>query len=109
MKEADSVAVNHLDEALLDAVIDNDANTVKVLLNQGANPNCFEDKCQIRPLHFACVYDAEDVIYWLVKAGAKIDAKTSDNYRPIDIAKQLKHNNIVEIITMLSTNLVSFY
>ncbi len=109
MKKADNLIVGLLDGELLDAVIANDLATVDKLLAQKANPNCYEDKCQIRPLHFACVYNAVDVVFPLIKAGAKIDTITSDGYKPMDIAKQLNHLDIVEILTMLSTNLVSFY
>jgi len=109
MKMVDNVSPNSTDEALLDAVIANDSFLVEKLLQNGANPNFFEDKCQIRPLHFAAVYNSVDVVFPLIKNGAKIDALTADGYQPIDIATQLKHDNIVEILKMLSTNLVSFY
>lgn len=109
MKMVDNIGASATDEELLDAVIANNAELVEKLLRNGANPNCYEDKCQIRPLHFAAVYNAVDVVFPLIKNGAKIDALTADGYQPIDIAKQLKHDNIVEILKMLSTNLVSFY
>ncbi len=109
MKQADSISVSLLDGELLDAIIANDGSTVEKLLNAGANPNCYEDKCQIRPLHFAAVYNAVDAVFPLIKSGAKIDAKTADGYTPLDIAKQLKHENIIEILKMLSTNLISLY
>lgn len=109
MKQADNISVNPQDGELLDAVIANDAIAVEKLLNEGANPNCFEDKCQIRPLHFAAVYNAYDTVFLLVKAGAKIEAINADGYSPMDIAIQLKHTHIVEILKMLSTNLISLY
>lgn len=107
MKKPGNYTAGLLEGELLDAVIANDAPAVEKLLSQNADPNCYEDKCQIRPLHFAAVYNAVDVIFPLIKAGANIDANTSDGYKPIDIAKQLKHHDIVEILTMLGTNLVS--
>ena len=109
MKQADDISVSLYDGELLDAVIANDATALEKLLTQGANPNCFEDKCQIRPLHFASVYNSIDVVFPLVKAGAKIDAQTSDGYSAIDIAKQLNHDDIVEMLKMLGTNLISLY
>lgn len=109
MKQADTISVNLLDAELLDAVIANDAAAVEKLLSQGANPNCYEDKCQIRPLHFAAVYNSFDTLFPLIKAGAKIDAQTADGYNALDIATQLKHHHVVEILKMLSTNLISLY
>ncbi|OGO91331.1 MAG: hypothetical protein A3F41_00390 [Coxiella sp. RIFCSPHIGHO2_12_FULL_44_14] len=109
MKQADNISVNPLDGELLDAVIANNASAVEKLLSAGANPNCFEDKCQIRPLHFAAVYNSYDTLFPLVKAGAKMEALTSDGYSPLDIAIQLKHHHIIEILKMLSTNLISLY
>ncbi len=108
MKKFDHSA-NTLDGRLLDAVIANNIQLVEELLDQGANPNCFEDKCEVRPLHFACVYNAHEVIFPLIKSGAKIDALTADGYTPMDIAKQLKHEDIAELLMQLSANLVSFY
>lgn len=109
MKKTNQIKATPLDGKLLDAVIANDAQTVEELLASGANPNCYEDHCEIRPLHFACVYNATEVIFPLVKNGAKIDAVTADGYQPIDIANQLKHQELVNILTKLSANLVSFY
>lgn len=109
MKQADSVSATLLDGELLDAIIANDGAAVQRLLSQGANPNCFEDKCLIRPLHFAAVYNCEDAIFPLIKSGAKIDARTADGYTPLDIAVQLNHEHIVNMLKLLSTNLVSLY
>lgn len=106
MKKIDEITLTALDEQLLDAVIENDASAVMQLLECGANPNCFEDRCQIRPLHFACVYNAVDVVYPLIKGGAKINMSTADGCLPVDIAIQLKHDRIVELLRQLSVNLV---
>lgn len=110
MKKIDPLTpINSLNGKLLDAVIANDSQRVEELLAQGANPNCFEDKCEIRPLHFASVYNSCDVIFPLIKSGAKVDALTDDGYTPIDIANQLKHHKVSQILERLSANLVSFY
>ena len=110
MKKLDALTdIDSLDGKLLNAVIANDGQLVEELLTQGANPNCFEDKCEIRPLHFACVYNSNNVIFPLIKNGAKINAITNEGYSPIDIANQLKHDEVAQILEQLSANLVSFY
>lgn len=109
MKKFDEISAEVIDIQLLDAVIADDIQLVEELLAQGANPNYFEDKCEIRPLHFASVYNATEVIFPLVRSGAKIDAVTADGYTATDIARQLNHTEVVTILTQLSANLVSFY
>ncbi len=109
MKKWDDFDTAPLDGQLLDAVIANDQGQVEDLLAQGANPNCFEDSCEIQPLHFASVYNATEVIFPLIQAGAKINATTAEGYTPMDIAKQLKHEETIALLKQLSANLVSFY
>ena len=104
----ESYCATLLDEQLLDAVIKNNVQNVEKLIEKGANPNCYEDKCGIRPLHFAAVYNATDVVFTLVKAGANTHAQTSDGYTPIEIAKQLNHTQMTAILKSISTNVTSF-
>jgi len=83
---------NQMNAALLDAVISNQPEQVKQLLEQGADPNFFEDEAQIRPLHFAAVYDSADVVSLLVLAGADIHATTEYHDTPLSVAKRHGHN-----------------
>lgn len=53
---------NSINKELLNAVIGNNFHTVKRLLENGADPNYFEDEAQIRSLHFAALYNFPDVI-----------------------------------------------
>lgn len=80
-----------LNEKLLDAVINNQADQVKTLLEQGADANCFEDSALVRPLHFAAVYDSADVIPILIAAGADIHAMTDCAETALTLAK--RHNS----------------
>lgn len=80
-----------LNEKLLDAVINNQADQVKALLEQGADANCFEDSAMVRPLHFAAVYDSADVVPILMAAGADIHAMTDCAETALTIAK--RHNS----------------
>lgn len=60
---------NSINKELLNAVIGNNFHTVKRLLENGADPNYFEDEAQIRPLHFAALYNFPNVIPLLIMAG----------------------------------------
>ena len=53
---------NSINKELFNAVIGNNFHTVKRLLENGADPNYFKDEAQIRPLHFAALYNFPDVI-----------------------------------------------
>ena len=69
---------------------------LKVLLGNGANPNCatkpgvetgsFMRDCRTKgetPLHRAAAFGTEDTIRLLLDAGAKIDAKDADGNSPL--------------------------
>lgn len=85
----------NLNKALLDAVIGDHLQTAKDLLEQGADPNFFEDEAQIRPLHFAALYNAPEVIPLLVVAGADMLATTEHNDTPLMIAERHDHPEVV--------------
>lgn len=87
---------NHnTNKELLDAVIGNHEQTVKNLLEQGADPNFFEDEAQIRPLHFAALYNSPSVIPLLIVAGADLLATTEYNDTPLMIAERHDHPDVV--------------
>lgn len=83
---------------LLDAVIGNHFHTVKCLLERGADPNYFEDDAQIRPLHFAALYNSPDIIPLLIMAGADIHATTEYNDTPLTIAERHEHPEVVQVL-----------
>lgn len=87
-----------INKDLLDAVIGNHFHTVKRLLEQGADPNYFEDDAQIRPLHFAALYNSPDVIPLLIMAGADIQATTEYNDTPLMIAERHEHPDVVQVL-----------
>lgn len=90
---------NHdINKELLDAVIGNHFHTVKNLLEQGADPNYFEDDAQIRPLHFAALYNSPDIIPLLIIAGADIHATTEYNDTPLMIAERHEHSNVAKVL-----------
>ena len=78
---------------------------VERLLQAGADPNYCEDYCEIRPLHFATLYNTTDAIIPLVKSGATMNKKTIDGDRPIDIAIRYKRQTIADLLKSFSHNL----
>lgn len=91
-----------LNKALLDAVIGNHLDTVKSLLEQGADPNYSEDEAEIRPLHFAAIYNSPDVVPLLIMAGANTQALTEYNDTPLMIATRYGHLGVSESLQHLS-------
>ena len=92
-----------LNKELLDAVIGNHFHTVKRLLENGADPNYFEDEAHIRPLHFAALYNSPDVVPLLVMAGADLHATTEYEDTPLMIAQRHDHQEVVDILRRFYT------
>ncbi len=91
-----------INKELLDAVIGNHLHSVKCLLEQGADPNYFEDEAQIRPLHFAALYNSPDVIPLLIIAGADTLATTEYEDTPLMIAQRHDHQDVINQLRRLS-------
>ena len=87
-----------INKELLDGVINNHFHTVKQLLEKGADPNYFEDEAQIRPLHFAALYNSPDVIPLLIMAGADLHATTEYDDTPMMIAQRHEHKEVIEVL-----------
>lgn len=93
-----SLLDHHTNKELLDAVIGDHAHIVKSLLEQGADPNYFEDESQIRPLHFAALYNSPEVVPLLIMAGADIFATTEYDDTPMMIAERHEHPEVIEVL-----------
>lgn len=77
---------------LIDAVVKNDSKQVKILLEEGTDPNFCEDVAGITPLHFAAQKNVSmDIVEMLVDAGADLSKETEEGLTPLDVAKF--HNN----------------
>jgi ankyrin repeat protein len=74
---------------LIDAIIQHDINTVKNLLQQGANPNLCEDKANLTPLHFAVIYRSPGIIPLLLAAGADPNIQNEDGFTPLDLVRDM--------------------
>lgn len=85
-------------EQLIVAVIDNNINRIKILLQKGVDPNGYLDEAKLRPLHFAAQNNSFEAAKLLITAGADINACTDDQERVIDIAKLHKHDKFVDFL-----------
>lgn len=67
---------------LHEAAIDGDAELVRSLLAQGADPNATDD-AGWTPLHFAAQDHAVEVVRLLIQAGAALDPRDSHGNTPL--------------------------
>ncbi|QLH42596.1 MAG: ankyrin repeat domain-containing protein [Coxiellaceae bacterium] len=93
--------IRPIDNALIDAVADNDTQKVRELLEQGANPNIVIDDALITPLHFAAQNNAREIALLLYTAGADLNSMTDDGETPIDIAKEFGHSALAQLLLKL--------
>jgi len=88
-----------MNTSIIDAVINNDANLVKQLLDQGIDPNTTMDVAKVTPLHFAAQNNALNAAPVLIQAGANLRAKIDpEGMTPLDIAKLHKNQDMVELL-----------
>ena len=78
---------------LLISIKNNDIAKVKALLDQGVNPNSYEDKSKLTPLHVASIYGAIEIIELLISNDASIFNTTDDGCLPIYFSKKKKTFN----------------
>lgn len=84
---------------LIDAVLNNDAEQVKELLEQGIDPNVTDDWANVTPLHYAAFNNSLEIAALLIAAGAKINIRDSiDNETPLDVAKAQGHHKMVQLL-----------
>ncbi len=92
-----------MNEALVKAVINNQAEEAQTLLAQGANPNhCSEISENFTPLQLAALYNAINVITVLVEAGADIQAPScGTGITALEIAEQHHHKAVATLLRSL--------
>ncbi len=89
-----------LSQQLIDAVILNRKSDVTTLLKAGADPNYCDPQEGFRPLHYAALYGANNVVEVLIRGGADTSAKDQQNrLTPIDVAQQHERDEIRQLIS----------
>lgn len=83
---------------LIEAVIIDDTAEVKKILEAGVDPNQYEDHAQLRPIHFAALYNALNAVPLLVAAGADVSAESHEGVTALDIAKQHVYHEMVRLL-----------
>jgi ankyrin repeat protein len=72
---------------LISAIMKNDVHKVSHYLKNGVDPDGYEDKARIRPLHFSVAYGAYDSAKLLIEAGADPLAESEEG-TPLDLAHE---------------------
>jgi len=84
---------------LIDAVVNNDIEMVRQLLEEGEDPNMCVDDTQLRPLHFAAQNNYLEIGKLLIAAGANIHVRTiPDGESPLDIAQLHENKDFVNLL-----------
>jgi uncharacterized protein len=73
-----------------------------ILLSSGADPNIAQMK-DISPLHVAAYRGDLISLLKLIQAGARVDAKDSDGYTPLDYAKKNGHLKLAMVLEKYQT------
>lgn len=84
---------------IIDAIINNDVEMVKSLLEEGVDPNMSLDESELRPLHFAAQNNCLEIGKLLITAGADIDVATvPDGETPLDVARLHGNKEFVDLL-----------
>ena len=86
-----------IDERLMRASEEGDAESVEMLLKKGANPN-YRNKDGRTPLHIAAYHGHADVAELLIKNGADINARDNDGWTPLHDAAYKGRGEVVRLL-----------
>jgi len=73
------------------------SGVVRYLLEKGADPNIPDEK-GLYPLHKACLFGDKGAIQSLVDFDADVNAEGPGGLKAVQIARRMKHDEIVEIL-----------
>ena len=91
-----------MQSTLIQAVNDEDVKAVKQLLEQGANPNIYDDQDKVTPLHFIAQRKspaALEIAALLIRAGADpLSPNEPDGQTPLEIAQLTASKPMIAIL-----------
>ena len=79
---------------------------VQFLLNHGSNPNVRNSLTGFTPLHWACLYNEQEIVDMLLEHGALSYIPDANGYCPLDYAGKFGYQNIMAKLIILSWNKV---
>ncbi|XP_031616943.1 serine protease persephone-like isoform X2 [Contarinia nasturtii] len=90
-------ANSDLDNRLTSAAVEGNIETIKTLINDGANVN-FEDEYKHTPLHWAAVQGHAEIIKYLIEKGVNVNVENLDKNTPIHWAAWNGHKEAVKTL-----------
>jgi ankyrin repeat protein len=93
--------------ALCQAVVKNNIDVVRILVNHGAN---MEDMCQYlerryTPLHAACMFDRKEIAEILLQGGANVNSRNHDGDTPLHLACLMRYKEIIGLLIQYGADL----
>ena len=85
------------DQALIEATKLGDVDSVKSLIEKGADVNT-ENDWGCTPLHYAADSGYVDIAKLLIEHGADVNAKDSDGWTPLHYALKNGHTDVAELL-----------
>ncbi|KAM9292228.1 protein phosphatase 1 regulatory subunit 16A-like, partial [Gastrophryne carolinensis] len=91
---------------LLEAAARNDVEEVRKLLQDGYNPNLYNED-GLTALHQCCIDDYEEIVQLLIGSGADVNACDSELWTPLHAAATCGHLHLVELLIKHNANLLA--
>lgn len=91
-------------DELSQAIIDNDKDKVKALLEAGADVN-ITDFRRYTPLHWATSRGNVEITQWLIEAQADVNATDVDGLNPLFLAILNQHEDIVSLLLQANADI----
>ncbi|GAA47834.1 protein phosphatase 1 regulatory subunit 16A [Clonorchis sinensis] len=82
---------------LIDAVLRDDIDEVRQLLERGLNPNVAKDD-GLTPLHQACINNSVEMCELLLRYGADVNCRDADQWTPLHAAAASCHVDVCEFL-----------
>jgi ankyrin repeat protein len=84
---------------LFNAIMEENREAVRLLIDNGANVNAKTLKYGSNPLHVAVLSDSPEIVGMLIDGGTDVNAKDNDGETPLDLVCKINDNK--EIIDLL--------